>query len=164
MPIISRIGREIADAIAMSGVRVLGDLERLGAWRERPRGSGPAWSGAAWPEITAAGSMGVLLATAQARARPRRAEADWEDGVTVTAESSVARLAQFPGGDDGPVDLEIVSIRRLRKAFTTRLRHALRPRRRRRGARSRDVSADAGPIDDVLDPELAPIHSASEVE
>jgi hypothetical protein len=162
---IASIAGDIVDAIAASGVRVIGDLERLRSSGDGSAGSRSGWNGAGWPEIAAASSMGVLLATGQARGRPRRHEEGWDDGVAVTAESSIAGLSLLPGADDEAVDLNNVSTQRLRKAFTTRLRRSVRPGRRRRGARTAAVSDDeAAAIDDVIEPEMASIHSAGEVE
>ena len=54
-----RIGAEIADAIAASGVRVIGDLARLAAAPERrPGATEPAPE--AWPDIAAHAVRGVL--------------------------------------------------------------------------------------------------------
>jgi hypothetical protein len=133
------ISRTMVDAIAASGVRVIGDIEALAkapapkaAIDEQGTDATEAAALAAWPEIVTAAGMGVLL-TATSSRRVASGAASWPDTATVSAARPIA--------DPRGADAAVISNTALFGAFQIRLRYAwgalrrgLRRRLRRRPA------------------------------
>jgi hypothetical protein len=84
LPETARLAREIADGIARSGVRVVGDLESIARVPEPPAHDTPAVVPAP-PQVAAAMAMGVLFATGTARS-----------GVDAGADTREAELERVP--------------------------------------------------------------------
>jgi hypothetical protein len=120
-------GKQIVAGLRASGVRIIGDLDSLVEARVlRAREAAPAADGTApdpsahpaWPDIAAAGAIGILYATGLTRGAPARdGDAVWPD-PTPPGHSSRVHLADFAG----------VSTPRLAAVLSARLGAGLRRR------------------------------------
>jgi hypothetical protein len=124
----STIAGEIADGIAASGVRVVGDVAALRAVPEAREAGPPFDDDATWADIGATAALGIVLASGLARG-PKVAELDpmWPDGP-------IPRGSPPPRARVEPLELARVStpllglilVRRVIGAALARLRPARR--------------------------------------
>lgn len=122
---VARIAREIVDGIGRSGVRVMGDLERLAAASTSRTGDAPTVH--VPPDVAAAAAMGVLIASGLARgtAVPVLDPGDTEAPAgRLSAPGPVAEPAEL--FRVSTVQLGLVLFRRLRGALKDRLSRSLR--------------------------------------
>jgi hypothetical protein len=121
----AEISRQMVDAIAASGVRVIGDLEALAKLPARTAVAGTAAATdaateadaarAAWPDVVTAAGMGVLVTATSSRRVPAGV-ASWPDAAVAAATDPIA--------DPRGADAAVISNAALLGALQIRLRYA----------------------------------------